>query len=282
MVKIDSLYLHFPYCLRLCNYCDFYKSPFDQHTSLSEFHQYLSNSRTIHQELEEEYKLFWAPMETLYIGGGSPSLWKEEGAHYLPQFLKTWNISLTPHCEFTIEANPGDWQKEDLARWKSLGVNRLSVGVQALENSILLALQRNHTAQQALNFLEIVRDSQIDFSVDLMLGLPLSEKVGRRAINELEQLLKFRPTHLSVYILKAPDHYKLKKDLPDDDWASKEYLDCCQLLEERGYHHYEVSNFALPGKESKHNLRYWKSQVVAALGPSAVGFFPTNDNEGIR
>ncbi|MCY4524881.1 MAG: coproporphyrinogen-III oxidase family protein [Halobacteriovoraceae bacterium] len=272
---LTSLYIHFPFCRQLCNYCDFHKK-IGQPSDFSSFNSYLNKSFDIHENLMKENFYHWAPLRTLYLGGGTPSLWGSTGASFWESFLKKHHLSLK-ECEFTMEANPGSLTKEVLRSWMDLGVNRISLGVQALRNDFLKILNRVHTLQETLSALDLLGSSSINFSVDFMLGLPHSKNWKRDILKELEQILDYAPSHFSIYILTVGDNYVHKNFMPDEDWIEKEYLETSRFLRNKGYIHYEVSNFALPGKESLHNKNYWELVPMAALGPSAVGFLPGKD-----
>jgi oxygen-independent coproporphyrinogen-3 oxidase len=269
---IDSLYIHFPYCRHLCNYCDFYKKiPDNLIVDVEQFHSYLEQSFVVHQSLIEKHGYSWGPLKTLYIGGGTPSLWGKAGGEFLKNFFGKNKISLSPECEFTMEVNPGGWTEEGLESWQSIGANRFSLGVQSLDKEMIRYLDRVHSIEDVYETLEYFHQNNLNFSMDFMLGLPKSEINKRDVIGELEKALKFEPDHFSVYILTVKENYKYFKDLPDEEWIEKEFMDVSAFLAKHGYVHYEVSNFARLGKQSKHNLNYWKSHTVAALGPSATG-----------
>lgn len=271
--KIESLYLHFPFCKHLCNYCDFYKKvPSNRALEIDGFHEYLEKAFNEHEKLMKVNGYSWVPLKTLYIGGGTPSLWGMEGKIFLENFLIRHNLTLAPNCEFTMEVNPGSWTNEILEAWESIGVNRYSLGIQSLNGQVVKNLDRVHTIDDVYETLEYFHKKRINFSVDFMLGLPYSKELNRDVLEELTKVLKFKPFHFSVYILTVKNNYKHYSQLPAEEWIEKEFLDVSNFLTEKGYDHYEVSNFALPGFKSKHNLSYWESKTVAALGPSATGF----------
>lgn len=270
---IDSLYIHFPFCAHLCNYCDFYKKvPTDKIQDFHSFHLTLEQSMSLHQSLMEKHGYSWAPLKTLYIGGGTPSLWGVEGSTFLTNFLKKHQLELAEDCEFTLEVNPGGWNDEVLSAWRALGANRFSLGIQALDKEMIKSLDRFHSIEDVYETLSYFQKHQLNFSVDFMLGLPNSENLKRNVIDELTTALHYGPSHFSVYILTVKDNYKHFKDLPGEEWIEDEFLKVSDFLSQKGFLHYEVSNFALPRKQSVHNLNYWKSHTVAALGPSATGF----------
>lgn len=271
--KIDSLYIHFPFCLHLCNYCDFFKRKSDASKSdLDFFEQFLIRSFKRHEILTKEYGYSFVPLKTLYIGGGTPSLWGESGAEFLGQFLRDRKMSLDPQCEFTLEVNPKAWTEKGIEKFEKIGVNRFSIGVQTLNGKLLPLLDRTHNVDDVFETLEFFSKKKSNFSVDFMLGLPSSDKQGRNIEDELKQVLKFNPQHFSVYILTVKSNYKHYATLPHEDWIHDEYLKTAEFLKNNGFNHYEVSNFSLPQRESQHNLNYWRSHTVAALGASATGF----------
>lgn len=273
MNKIESLYLHFPFCTHLCNYCDFYKKVSQNRSQdLSAFHSYLQNSFDEHEKLMKANGYSWGPLKTLYLGGGTPSLWGYEGASFLRKFLSDNSLMLASDCEFTLEVNPGAWEEKILDEWEKIGVNRYSLGIQSLDGTLSKYLDRVHSIEDVFDTLNFFNQKRHNFSVDFMLGLPFSESLKRNVIEELQRALSFNPSHFSVYILTVKDNYTHFANLPSEEWIEKEYLDVARFLKDCSYNHYEVSNFSKENKESKHNLSYWKSRTVAALGPSATGF----------
>ena len=272
--KINSLYLHFPFCRHLCNYCDFYKKvPKNGEAELKEFHSYMEEAMLEHESLMKKNGLSWESLQTLYIGGGTPSLWGVEGSRFLASLLKKYNISLAPNCEFTLEVNPGSWTRESLESWQAIGVNRYSLGIQSLNGQSIKYLDRVHSIEDVYETLEYFNKNQMNYSMDFMLGLPYSKETNRDVLDELERALKFNPSHFSVYILTVKENYTHYKNLPDEEWIEGEFMKVANFLKSNGFLHYEVSNFAKPGSESQHNLNYWRSASVAAVGPSATGFF---------
>lgn len=266
---VTSLYLHVPFCRHLCNYCDFYKLPLNApEENWRQYEEYLSQSLLRHESIMVERGQTWGALDTFYLGGGTPSLWGSRGAEWLSSRLPA---RFAKGHEATLEIDPGAWDPAGLAAWKSLGVTRFSVGTQALDPRFLRVLDRAHERDETLRLLEVLKGE--DFSVDFLLGAPHSAEWQRDVLQELEGLLAYGPSHVSLYILNPAGGYKLKPFLPDDEWSVREYLAVSAFLRERGFRHYEVSNFALPGHEARHNLRYWMGESVAALGPTGTGYF---------
>lgn len=268
---IDALYLHFPFCRHLCNYCDFYKKKTISKDEFTRYEKYLENSWDKHQALLNKHDCSWAPLDTFYIGGGTPSLWGESGVHFFKKLFTEKNLSFSSEPEVTLEVNPGSWTDEGIHAWKSVA-NRFSLGIQSLDEKFLKLLDRVHDVEDVHETLKKFQKLNFDFSVDFMLGLPYSQEFKRDIVSELKEILTFNPQHISLYILTVGSGYPHKKHLPDEDWIEKEYLEVSSYLQSVGFEHYEVSNFAKLGKKSRHNLKYWKSESVAALGPSATGF----------
>lgn len=280
MTQVSSLYLHVPFCQHLCNYCDFYKRKLENHgDQFEEFHQFLISSLPRQEELFKEHYFVWNDLETLYLGGGTPSLWGPMGAKFLKDHLPT---KLHDNCEFTMEIDPGTWTEEMISAWKDIGLNRISIGTQTLNTQFLKIMDRVHSLDDSLKFLERLEKDKWNFSLDFLLGIPYSQTQNRNIQQELDVLLKYKPKHISLYILNARSKYPHTQSLPDDEYIREEYLFVSQYLKKRGFHHYEVSNFALPGYESRHNQKYWKSESVAALGPTGTGYLKLQGEKAIR
>lgn len=270
---VDSLYIHFPFCRHLCNYCDFYKNvPKNKEVEYQNFEESLLEGFLELEKLFSKNNSKIKTLNTLYLGGGTPSLWGVRGAKFLKNFLVERNIELSTDIEFTLEVNPGAWTREGLSAWQSTGVNRYSLGIQSLDANFLKIIDRVHNIDDVFETLSFFHSNNLHFSVDFMLGLPFSEKYNRDIMKELSEILKYNPEHISLYILTTKAGYVHKDHLPTEEYIEKEYLDVANFLKSKGFDHYEVSNFAKPGRESKHNLKYWRSESVAALGASATGF----------
>lgn len=281
MNKVHSLYIHFPFCRHLCNYCDFFKHKVDPNAfDPSGFEFRLEQSFQEHKDLLLKNGFGVGDLSTLYLGGGTPSLWGESGARFLDSLFSENDINLKDDCEITLEVNPGTWTEKGIHSWVNFGVNRFSLGVQSFNPKYQRYLDRIHTHNDVLDTLEFFRSLGLNYSVDFMLGLPFSEQ-GRDIEKELYQILEFNPNHLSLYILTTGADYIHSHALPNDDWVSSEYLTVAKVLKDNGFGHYEVSNYSKPGFESKHNYAYWNQDSVAALGPSATGFLSFGD-KGVR
>ena len=279
--SVSSLYIHFPFCKHLCNYCDFFKKIPSESNNISTFEEIFLSQFLIQEKIFSDYGLSFENLDTLYIGGGTPSLWGKGGAEFLKSLFRKKRVHLNSGGEFTLELNPGAWDHTVVSSWEDFGINRFSIGIQSLDPRFLPLLDRVHKLEQSLETLKYFSKRKLNFSVDFMLGLPFSEELGRDVLSELNNVLSYGPSHISLYILTTGKGYLHKEKLPKESWIEQEYLKVSSFLKEKGFLHYEVSNFALPGKESIHNLKYWGLDSVAALGPSGTGFLKKGPN-GLR
>lgn len=276
MKQINSLYIHFPFCRHLCNYCDFYKKIPESIEEYSAFEKSLVDMWERHDSLLDQFDYKMDSIETLYIGGGTPSLWGSRGADFLEKLFHKKEVSLLKNDnqgEFTLEVNPGSWKEEDILSWRNFGINRFSLGIQALNSDYLKLLDRVHDIDDVHDILNFFNSEKLNFSVDFMLGLPCHDKLRPRDIeDELDQIFKYDPSHVSLYILTTKKTYVHKDLLPDEEEVASEYERVVNYFAKKNWHHYEVSNFSKPGFESRHNLSYWRSRSVGAIGASAVGY----------
>lgn len=282
MTQVSSLYLHVPFCKHLCNYCDFYKKKLSTEADqFDEYELFLKDSVIKHQKLLKENNYSWKTLETIYLGGGTPSLWGESGAKFFLNEIMS-SLKLSPSAEFTMEIDPGTWTTEMLEAWKEIGMNRISVGTQSLNPDFLKILDRVHSLDDTLSFLTKLKNENWNYSLDFLLGVPFSIEQKRDIKKEIDLLLEYRPKHISLYILNARSKYPHIQSMPDDEYVRQEYLFVSEYLKENGFHHYEVSNFALPGFESRHNLKYWRGESVAALGPTGTGYLSLGNDSALR
>nr|WP_051261875.1 radical SAM family heme chaperone HemW [Desulfovibrio inopinatus] len=264
------LYVHVPFCRKKCRYCAFYSKVFDMN-DLEIYLQALSREMAFWKKLYGK-----RPISSVFIGGGTPSLLPEWALPRLIPELRR-HFLIQKNAEFTFECNPdSSLDVGYLRNLRSLGVNRLSIGVQTLNNERLRLLGRPHDGQTALAAVSAARRAEFrNISLDLMWGIP-----GQRLrlwLEELKNVLELAPEHLSCYGLTLEPETPLAEDvqsgkltLPDEDEQAKMFLYGARLLEERGYLQYEISNFAKIGFQCRHNLGYWQGKDYLGLGPSAV------------
>ena len=280
-MKKTGLYIHFPFCRRACFYCHFFKKTYDKDLADRYIKYLLKEIR-----LRKNHELI---LDTVYLGGGSPSLLKTGQLQSILESV-TRNFTLPAGAEITLEANPEDVSALELRAYRSLGVNRLSLGVQSFQKSDLSVLKRTHTADQAYQILaNAIAAGFANISIDLIVGLETQTPRGLE--NNFKVIEKFMPAHLSVYILEGlPSKRRPLGGVPskrpplggvprteNDDRDAGLYFHARESLLTLGYRHYEVSNYCLPGKASLHNLKYWQNQPYIGLGASAAGFLDGRD-----
>ena len=263
MTNSLGLYIHIPFCERKCNYCDFYSAFYNKDT-LSVYLDALKG------EIKKWGGKTHRPIDTIYIGGGTPSLLGDEILSVINCIKE--NFTVLEDVEFTVEVNPSS--SDDFLKYaKTAGVNRLSIGVQSGCDETLKILGRTHTAHEAALTVKSARDLKFDnISVDLMIALPNSNL--NTVKKDIDFILSLAPEHISSYILKIEQNTVFSKKydtlgLPDDDDTAEQYLFMCQSLEQNGYNHYEISNFARENYESRHNTKYWTGDDYLGIGPAA-------------
>lgn len=270
-----GIYLHIPFCEKACNYCDFHFS-----TSFKVKNQLID---CINQELENRKHELLGDVKTIYFGGGTPSiLAKNEIVSVLNQIKK--NYSIVDDVEITFECNPEDLSEKKLNELKESGVNRLSIGIQSFDNSVLKWMNRAHTADKAIACVDLAQKRGFkNISIDLIYGVPLF--LNRNWKRDIEKAIQLNVQHISSYNLTKEKHTSLHNDvskgkylMPNQEVCSDQYQQLIENLAKSGFNQYEVSNFSLKGFESKHNSSYWSSIAYLGIGPSAHSY----DGENIR
>lgn len=266
-----GIYIHIPFCRRKCLYCDFCSfTGIDSAT----------RSRYV-DALVWELRSYSAPLapytvNTVFIGGGTPSLLAAEETERVFDALRTC-FDLAPDAEITSEVNPATADGEKLARWRAAGVNRLSIGVQSFSDTELRALGRLHTADVAEAFYRAARRAGFaNIGLDLMYGIP--GQTATSLAETLRRAVRLAPEHISAYSLQVEEgtpFYDRRETLalPGDDENADLYDLVTRELAGAGYRHYEISNYAKPGYESRHNLRYWRMSPYIGVGVAAYSYF---------
>lgn len=272
MSKQISIYVHFPFCEQKCRYCDFYS--ITDETKKLDFIEQLCRELYLSQSKFGDYK----NVNTIFFGGGTPSTFSARKLEkVINRIASYYNIS---ECtEFTIECNPGTIDLEKLRDYKSLGINRLSLGVQSLNENTLRFLGRIHTANQSMEIIKIAQKAGFDnLSIDMIFSVP-GQSINSY-VSDLKYIVELDAPHISTYNLTyetgTPLHndlinQKFKPQSQDDD--AEFYLRTIDLLGNFGYEHYEISNFAKPGFSCKHNLNYWIGGSYLGFGPAAHSYF---------
>jgi oxygen-independent coproporphyrinogen-3 oxidase len=279
---IASLYIHIPFCAGTCDYCDFYSIPIHQHDARID--RYI---KLIAQNMIDQIDYFSIDkIPSIYIGGGTPSILGASGISKLMKLIKP--VMEKNPLEISIEANPESLNQDIISACKDFGINRFSIGVQTFSEKSRNAVHRGASVESVHNALSLLQhDWNGNFSVDLMTGLPFqNESIVR---SDIEKVLLYNPSHVSLYSLIVEDETMLGKNvrmkkiqLPCDDEADSLWLLGRKLLEEAGYVQYEVSNFAKNGASCLHNIRYWEMENWLGLGCGASGTFFNNDGTAIR
>ncbi len=262
-----ALYVHLPWCLAKCPYCDFNSHEIGK-KELPE-QRYLGALRA---DLEAALPLVWGrPVVSVFIGGGTPSLFSPDGIAALISSVRSL-LPLEAGCEITLEANPGTFERERFRAFAQAGVNRLSIGVQSFDDALLQRIGRVHDSSQARAAVQEASETFERFNIDLMYALP--GQTLRQLHSDLDQALAFRPPHLSVYHLTIEPNTRFALDPPPrpDDDAASDMLDAIVLRTQgAGLNRYEVSAFARPGSECVHNLNYWQFGDYLGVGAGAHG-----------
>ena len=271
MSKTLGLYLHLPFCLGKCNYCDFYSlaAPEKQETYVKTLCRELAARATSAADYV---------VDTVYLGGGTPTVLSPRLLVNLLETVRA-NYTLAPDAEITIEANPATLTHEGLAVLRTVA-NRLSIGVQSTHDALLRRLGRLHTFAEAKEIILAAQAAGFDnISCDLMFGLP--DQTGAQLAESIETLTALPITHLSLYALTVEPDTPFGRErglvLPDEDTVADMYEDSIRLLAAKGFAQYEISNFAKDGNVSRHNLRYWDCREYLGFGPAAYSYF-----DGVR
>jgi len=264
-----GLYLHIPYCLHKCGYCDFNSHPENREESAHYVDALLKELRSYAQKKHT--------VNSVFMGGGTPTILLPS---QLKQILNTiqQDFNLTPNCEITIEANPATIKLQSLQEIRSAGYNRISIGVQSFDQKELKLLERVHSEKEIHSTIERARLANFkNLSMDLMFALP--DQTVEKWQSNLKQSIAKKPDHLSTYNLTiepATVFFKLHKRgnliLPHEDIQLEMYETTIRMLKDAGYQHYEISNFAKPGMESQHNINYWNNGDYIGVGAGASSY----------
>lgn len=266
-----GIYIHIPFCTRKCYYCDFYSI-----TDLSYIEEYVRSLRKEIELYSKLYRLDNYQINSIYLGGGTPSLMKVSDLDKIMNCLSN-HFLLNGRIETSIEINPNSFQKEYIKDLRELGINRISIGIQSFNDEELRFLRRIHTSyesQEALDFVLMVFDN---VNIDLIFGLP--NQSIESWVETLKKAVQSGVQHISIYNLIYEQETQLYNDYmqgnlvkKSEDEEEKMYLIAGNLLLEAGFEHYEISNFAKEGKKCIHNIMYWTGDEYFGFGPSASGF----------
>jgi oxygen-independent coproporphyrinogen-3 oxidase len=264
-----GIYLHIPFCKKACHYCNFHFS-----TQTADMQVFVD---TLIQEIALQKSYIKEPIETIYFGGGTPSLLEEAQLKEILAAIDA-HFEKADVIECTLEANPDDMHPSKIAAWKKIGINRLSIGIQSFQASALTWMNRAHTVEQSHAAIQMALDAGIDnLSIDLIYGTPsLSDQA---LMADLDWIAHYQIKHVSCYALTVEEKTALKKQIEkgqienvDSEKQARHFEIVCARLKTMGLEHYEISNFAKPGFRSQHNSHYWSGETYLGLGPSAHSF----------
>ncbi|MEI7626589.1 MAG: radical SAM family heme chaperone HemW [Bacteroidota bacterium] len=264
-----GIYIHIPFCRKACHYCNFHFS--------TTHHQIEPMMAAIEKEAVLQKDYLSEPIETIYFGGGTPSLLSIHQLQKVMEILQS-EYQIAVNAEITIETNPDDFEEEKLEAWKKMGINRLSIGIQSFFEADLQWMNRAHNASQADSCIRMAKDAGFDnITIDLIYGTPtLTDEAWKENV---DKALSLGIDHISCYALTVEPKTGLEKmiqqkkiEAVDPDKQARHFSLLMQWLAEAGFDHYEISNFSKPGKKSKHNSNYWNGVDYLGLGPSAHSF----------
>lgn len=275
-----GIYIHIPFCKQACFYCNFHFS-----TSLRQKEEMLDclcreismHTHTSDPEHNGMVLTEKTPVETIYFGGGTPSLLSAAEIDRLLDVIRE-NFTVASDAEVTLEANPDDVTLEKMRELRKSGINRLSLGIQSFDDGNLKWMNRAHNAEQAMNSIRWIKEAGFkNFSADLIFGIP--RLTNEKWIDNIDRLMNFGVPHLACYALTVEPKTALakmikqgKKENVNEEDQARQFEILMAKMYEAGYEHYETSNFALPGFRSKHNSSYWQHKIYLGIGPSAHSF----------
>ena len=273
-----ALYVHLPWCVRKCPYCDFNSHALRGALPADEY------IAALLRDLESELPLVWGRVVgSVFLGGGTPSLFDARQIDRLLSGIRS-RLTLAPDAEITLEANPGTVEHDSFAAYRDAGINRVSLGVQSFDDTLLRRIGRIHGRAEVLAALESIAAAGIEnFNVDLMYALP-GQRAGQ-AVEDVRTALSFDPPHLSHYQLTIePNTYfhAHRPATPDDEQAWTMQERCTELLEAAGFEDYEISARARPGKACRHNLNYWRYGDFIGIGAGAHGKISLPEGQAVR
>lgn len=277
---MGGLYIHIPFCKKACTYCDFHFS-----TTFEKYRAEMIDAICTEIANRKEY-LPNKIVKTIYFGGGTPSLLTSKEIKQILEQIKR-DFTIYKNAEITLEANPDDITSQQLSKWKSLGINRLSIGIQSFKEADLIWMNRAHELKDAHNALRTAKTFGFELSLDLMYGLP--NLTAQEWVQNIEIALSYVPEHISAYCLTLEDNTALYKQVKEgkialntNEGEAEQFSVLQHELRKNGYEHYEISNFARDQKYAKHNSNYWLGMPYLGVGPSAHSYNVTSRSWNIQ
>ena len=272
-----GLYIHFPYCVSKCGYCDFYSEGVGKNGAIAQNDLFNIYKKELAQRIEDDPSILDLEFRSIFIGGGTPSMMDLEEFESFLEYLRT-TLKFRSVTEITLEANPEDINTPFLHQIHDLGVNRINVGIQSFNETFLKSIDRYFEPAKYSKIMQILHDSPIErFGIDLIYGIP--GQTREDFIKDIEHSLEYPLKHLSCYSLTQEKGTKYSRDIsegkkqpPNEELQVEILKDLPSILAHYGLKQYEVSNYAIPGFECRHNLGYWAMDYYLALGPGAHGY----------
>ncbi len=262
-----ELYIHIPFCVQKCQYCDFLSEPSDQETRVRYIEALLTEIQAVQDAGTYE-------IVSVFIGGGTPSVLEAEAIASIMEITQE-KFYFSPDAEITIESNPGTVNLAKLKAYRRAGINRLSLGLQSTDSAELKMLGRIHTYEEFLQSYQWAREAGFhNINIDMMFAIP--GQTGKAWMSHLRQVAELKPEHISAYSLiieEGTPFAERELDLPDEDTEYQMYEDTAGILEEYGYHQYEISNYAKDGYACRHNIGYWRRTKYLGLGLGASSLY---------
>lgn len=270
-----GLYIHIPYCLQRCSYCDFATYVHDQILAPENYVELIKK--------EIRQKAAYVPAQTLtsiYFGGGTPSLLSSDLILAILEEIGKTHLVISPKTEITLEINPATLDVAKIRHLLAGGVNRFSVGAQTFNDDLLKAAGRKHSSVDTLKTLDLLRSENVNYSFDLLFALPKQNLADLDS--DLQKIVELKPPHLSAYCLTVPTGHPMSHNRPTDDHQVEMFSKITSALKTIGLERYEISNFSAPGNESQHNLLYWRDGEYLGVGLSAHSYLKNQHPWGCR
>jgi oxygen-independent coproporphyrinogen-3 oxidase len=269
MVKNIGIYVHVPFCVKKCNYCDFYSVTWNKEKELNFINAILNEIKS--------YKNYQYNVDTIFFGGGTPTIVKPSNLGLIINEIKN-TFTIDENCEISMEANPNTLTSENLLEYKQIGINRLSIGIQSLNDEILKKIGRLHDSQEALDAIKKAKQNGFDnINADIMFNIPGQTTLDIE--NTIQKIIDHEVKHISFYSLKLEQGtpmYDMEKSnkiiMPDEDVEREMYYAGRSIMKKNNLMQYEISNFAFKGFECRHNLKYWNQDEYIGFGPSSHSF----------
>jgi oxygen-independent coproporphyrinogen III oxidase len=264
-----GVYIHIPYCLQRCTYCDFATYVHNEILPPEKYVELVKKEISLKKHVYQK-KFLNKALSTIYFGGGTPSLISADLIISLISELSKHGFTTGPQTEITIEINPATVDPQKLEQYLAAGVNRFSVGAQTFHDRLLKSVNREHNAKQTFDTLELLRKYNLNFSFDLLFALPT--QTLKELESDVETAIQLGSSHISPYCLTVPEGHPLSKNRPVEDEQIEMFNVIHEKLTAKNFNRYEISNYSLPQKESQHNLLYWQDKPYWGLGLSAHSY----------